>query len=87
MTDIPQLVISTWFYSHALESLLIIGVAFTSIGFFFGFLMWRHYQFHVNRIVKTNDKMRDKIEVIKAHQQKLSSFVDMQDLEPHSDHS
>ncbi len=70
-----HLALGKWFYIHGLETMLIIGLCFTVIGFFFGYLLWRHYKVNVGRIQTTNSKLRDKITILESHQEKLASHL------------
>lgn len=65
-----------WFYIHGFETMLIIGVCFTAVGFLFGYRLWKHYQSNIQRIQTTNSKLRDKITLLKTHQGQLKEHLE-----------
>ena len=64
-----------WIYIHGLEAMLIIGLCFTAIGYYFGSLLWKHYQSNLSRVQNTNSKLRDKITILESHQDKLAIHI------------
>ena len=76
-----------WFYTHGFETMLIIGICFTGIGFLFGYQLWKHYQSNIRRIQATNAKLRDKITLLEAHQEKVAEHIEANaPATPSSDH-
>lgn len=63
------------FYTHGLESLLLIGGIFTLIGLLLGWLLWRHCRSEADRVVTLNKDLRVKLDSLEASQNELTQIL------------
>lgn len=70
------------FYTHAGILWLIIGILFTIIGYFCGWLIWRHCRSHASRIQSEIDRLERERDAARGNLSSLEERI--QELEPQS---
>lgn len=64
-----------YFYTHGVETLLIIAILFTLIGLLFGWALWRHCRVEADRVEKLNDELRKDHGILEKEQNKLTDLL------------
>ncbi len=64
------------FYTHAFETYLIGGLIVFLIGLLVGWILWRDYRAHAERIEAMNDKLRERQDVLTDNNRQLAGLIE-----------
>lgn len=64
------------FYQHGFETILIIAILFTLIGFLIGRSLWRRCRVEAERIEALNEKLQEREASLISSHEELESFLE-----------